>query len=171
MGVGMAVARRAPGRRTDYQWNGVSGLRTIALGETQVLLGTVCVFSSSQTLMRVRGRVAVGLDVPSADAAMVVGVGMIIGDANQVTAGSTAFPSPIEDLAADWLWHGLYPLQSITGTQVDILGGQWWQETIDSKAMRKVKATEVIAVMVDGNILQGAPTADVILAARCLTGR
>ena len=88
-----------------------------------------------------------------------------------MTAGASAFPSPSSDLAADWLWHGLFPLLSITGTQGDDAGGQFWQAEIDSKAMRRVKAEEVIAVVADGFILTGSPTADVVMAARCLTGR
>ena len=167
----MAVVRRATGRRTDYQWNGVAGLQTVTLSTTQALMGSICVFSSSQTLMRVRGRVLVAMDVGAADESMVVAVGLIIADDTQFTAGATAFPSPISDLAADWLWHGFFPLRSITGTQSDLLGGQFWQAEIDSKAMRKVKATENISVMADATVLSGSPTADVILAARCLTGR
>ena len=165
-----AVVRRQ-GRRPDYQWNGVTGLFATSLSSTQALMGSIVTFGSAETLMRIRGHALVIMDPGAADETMVVHIGITVADDAQFTAGATAFPSPTTNQEENWVWHGQFPLRSNTGTQGDIVGGQVWQAIVDSKAMRKVHANDVLAVMVDANILSGTPTADIVLSARALIAR
>jgi len=137
---------------------------------TQVFLGSVGLFSLAGTIMRVRGAVTVQLDPGAADDRMVVGVGLILASDDAIAIGATAIPSPMKDMDAEWLWHGLFPLKSLTGTQTDAEGGQCILREIDSKAMRKFKPNQQLAVMTDGIIGAGSPTGDVTGAVRVLIG-
>ncbi len=161
-------ARRS-GRPPDYTWQGPStGLVASTVGATQALLGTLVSFAATGTVIRLRGHINVGMDVAAADNAMVMAVGIIVATDDAIAAGAASLPSPFDDADSEWLWHGYFALKSITGTQSDTIGGQFVQREIDSKAMRRVKPGYSLAVIADGSVLLGSPTADVVMAARVL---
>ena len=157
------------GRKTDYSWSGICGIaNTIAAANT---LGSgLITFSESGTIYRLRGHVSVSLDVAAADNRQCVAVGLIVGTDVAVVAGATAFPSPLSDPDAEWIWHGFFNLVSITGTQSDSGGGQFQEREIDSKAMRKVKTNSNVVLLADGEQQGGTPTADVGYGFRLLFG-
>ncbi len=167
----MARAPSGRGRRADYQWLGfATAFAANTLSGTQAFAGSLGVGGTvgSGTIVRVRGHVAVAMDVGAADDSGVVGIGLILGSADAVSVGSTAFPSPLDDTAANWLWHGLFALRSLTATQEANAGGQYVDREIDSKAMRKFKANQSLVVMADAAQLSGSPTFDVIGSIRVL---
>jgi len=108
------------------------------------------------------------MDVGAADSAGVVGVGIIVGSTDALGVGATAFPSPIDDMDAEWLWHGLFAMRAVAGTQTDTDGGQYRSREIDSKAMRRFKQNEQPVIMVDSSILSSSPTFDVVIGVRML---
>ncbi len=164
----MARARRSAGRRTDYAWNGLSVLLN-NVSATPIIAGMVTVNQSS-TLMRTRGEILLVLDGPGDGDTMSVGCGLIIGTDDNVAAGATAFPSPVTDLDAQWLWHGFILLRAQSASQSEAGGGQTGRLTIDSKAMRKVRQNDQVVLAVQGVVLAGSPTADGAAAVRGLFG-
>ena len=161
------MARSSRGRRADYQWSGNTGFQTTISG-TQLLGSGAVAINTPGTIVRVRGHCAAALDVGAADNAMIIGAGLIVVDDDAVAAGAASIPSPIDDLDADWLWHGFFALNSISGTQGDANGGQHSQREIDSKAMRRVKQNSNIVMMIDGDVLAGSPTGDFFYGFRAL---
>ncbi len=160
---------RRSGRAPDYSWVGLERFAAFTQGSVQAFAGSSNLGTTlAGTIMRVRGHVGVGMDVGAADDAGVVGVGLIVGTDAAVAVGSTAFPSPLDQFEADWMWHGLFAFRSISATQGVDVGGQYLQREIDSKAMRKFKSNENLVVMVDGSLQAGTPTFDIIGSLRIL---
>ncbi len=164
----MARARRSSGRRTDYAWNGGSLLMN-NLTATKVVGGMVTVNQSS-TLMRARGEIKAGLDGPTDGMVGAVGFGLIVGSDDQLAAGQTAFPSPVSDLDADWLWHGWILLHAFSATTNESFGAQHGTLSIDSKAMRKVRQNDQIILAAEVDVLSGSPAVDAVAAIRFLFG-
>ena len=163
------VRTRTSGRRTDYQWTGLSG--AIHVGQTVGgAFSSVAAFNAPGTLTRSRGEIMASMDVGAANDAVAVSFGLMIMSDDQVTAGITAMPSPSLDLDGEWLWHGYLPFRSETGTQSDDLGSHVGRLTVDSKAMRRVKQNSQIVAVHDGVILAGTPTYDVVWSFRILLG-
>ncbi len=156
------------GRRADYTWAGINSFSGLTFGGTQLFLGSALLSGQAGTIVRVRGHVQTYLDVGAADDAIVVAFGLILGTEEQVAIGSTAFPSPADDLDAEWLYHAFFAMKSLTSTQEANRGGQALEREIDSKAMRKFKPTQSLVAMADGVIQAGSPTADIHGAYRVL---
>ena len=78
------------------------------------------------------------------------GFGVCIVSENAFGIGVTAIPNPITDIGWDgWLYHKLFALKgAVTGTFDETLSAQVRIE-IDSKAMRKFKATDLMVAVVD----------------------
>ena len=159
----MARARGfSRGRRADYRWStDLAVFAAVGASSSTAFLGSAGLFSLAGTIMRVRGAIVVMMDPSAADVAMTAAVGMILASDDAITAGAASLPSPSDDLDAEWLWHGFFPLRSITGVQSDIVGGQVIQREIDSKAMRKFKGNQQLAIVADSVISSGASTFDV----------
>ena len=98
-------------------------------------------FSTSGTLVRVRGYLHVVLNSVSAIGAGfkgASGLGMVSVDA--FTAGATAVPGPLSDLDwPGWLWHSFWDVRGVTATIADGVNAKTVSQyiEIDSKAMRK----------------------------------
>ncbi len=91
---------------------------------------------------------------------------MIVGTEEQVATGVTGFPSPVNDMDAEWVWHGFLLLMAMAAVedqtaQVDVL-------EIDSKAMRRVKQTQSMVMVVQNGTVQGAGVIDVAFGSRIL---
>ena len=166
----MARARRGGGRRPDYQWVGLPVFAAVTLSSTAAnFLGSSNLgVSITGTIARIRGDVSVYMDVGAADDSAVFGVGLIVGNDDAVSVGSTAFPSPVSDLDADWIWHSFLSMRSLTATQGADFGGQARHREIDSKAMRRFKPNENLVAVGAVTIQSGSPTVDVMGAFRVL---
>ncbi len=160
------MARGRSGRRADYSWNGLCGALE-NIGEANQLV-SIAIFAGAGTVMRTRGQVLVQFDGAADGNKKCVAAGLIIGTDAQVTAGPTAFSSPISNLDAEWLWHGFFPLMAQAATEVDAEGSKVMRLEVDSKAMRKVKQNEQMVLVVDGSNISGAPVADLAFGIRTL---
>ena len=158
---------RQSGRRADYNWTGHAGF-SVGFTTTQVIATGSILFIAAGTVVRIRGHASVGMDVGAADNAGAVALGLIIVKNNALVAGATAVPSPVNEIDAEWLWHGWFSLNSITGTQSDDEGGQRVLREIDTKAMRKFKADDALIMVADGFTLAGSPSYDMVYGIRVL---
>ncbi len=166
----MARTRSRSGRGPDYQWTGLLVFQALTnVSANSVFMGSNNLGGAiAGTIMRVRGDVLLNMDVAAADNSMVAAVGLIVGNDDAVAVGSTAFPSPVADLDADWLWHSFFTLRSITGTQSDTFGGQVRAKEIDSKAMRRFKPNENLVAVGAVTQQNGSPSVDITGAFRVL---
>ena len=158
---------RSRGRRTDYQWSGSSG-SAVGVGATQALASGGVTINAPGTIVRIRGHVSVQMDVGAADDSIACAVGIIVVNDDALAIGATAIPSPSDDLDADWIWHGWFALRAMQTSNEGLAGGAAASREIDSKAMRRVKQNDNLAVMFDNNVLTGSPTADLTYGIRAL---
>ncbi len=149
------------------EWTGTSGDSLGNVAEAN-LISTIFTSNVAATLVRCRGDVTVQFDGVTDGDKKIIGMGLIMASDAQVTAGVTAFPSPISVLEADWLWHQFCTLQAQSATQDESLGSQTARYVIDSKAMRKFRPNQQLVFVADGNNLSGTGVADVVVAMRCL---
>ncbi len=159
---------RSVGRRADYTWQGLAagGFVVDAIGAAGSFV-QVALMATAGTIMRCRGNILATLDVGAASDKAVIGMGLIVATESQVTAGTTAIPSPLTDLDEKWIWHSFGCLQNESGAQGDELGTQQRFE-VDSKAMRRFKQTESLLLVFDVVVLAGSPTVDVVGGIRAL---
>ncbi len=122
-----------------------------------------------ETLLRIRGEWVADFDgIQSAAIGVTVGVGIV-----QVPegTGTTVLWSPISDGDAPWIWwdvmHLLYDemVQDVIGSQMVLSG----RRVIDSKAMRKLRNTE-LQVVCENVTGIGAATINAVGSARVLAG-
>jgi len=119
---------------------------TIFSGGQQVLLDGL-------TIIRLRGSLMCKLTTVTAlgDGFSRVAVGFCVVSENASGVGATAVPHPIADIQWDgWFWHTIFNLRSEPTTAevwADPMGQ--WREIIDSKAMRKTRAGDVIIGVVE----------------------
>ena len=160
---------RRPANRPNYDWEGATTFSSAvaAAGVTTAQLFTV---DTAETLVRVRGVCLVTLSAGGSaggDSA-IVGCGLIV-----ISLGATVAVSPITEAGANWLWHQFFVLDTkgVVGAVAD-QGSQGWQrETVDNKAMRKLREDEALLFVVENQDVNGAPAVDVRAAFRVLTRR
>ncbi len=158
---------RSSGRRTDYTWQGAFSSIGVAANATAVAaIGGA--LNVSATLTRCHGEILASIDGPVATDALVVGLGLMVVTEEQLAVGATAIPNPSDDLDADWFWHGFIPLSSQGSVQDQ--QNNVGRLTVDSKAMRKMKQTMSIALVIDNGTLTGTPAIDVSFGIRNLFG-
>ncbi len=122
-----------------------------------------------ETLLRIRGEVVVGIDGLQAPPLMVgIGIGLI-----QVPegTGSTVLWSPISDGDAPWIYVDYFAIgyEEMVADAVVVNELMGARRVIDSKAMRKIRNTEIQAVIENGTI-QGAMAVNLVGNIRVLAG-
>jgi len=161
---------RVRGVRRAVSWVvGPLGLSTAltATGSSLSTTGTQAI-ADGLTLVRTRGNVAVDLGlVPDIIGGnfFTLSLGLCIVSENAAGIGITATPSPFTDIAWDgWLWHWTGMAGFVNGTNA-ALGTNI---EIDSKAMRKFKATDVLVGVMEAVETGVAGTIQVSWASRVL---
>ena len=142
---------RGRGRRTDYNWDNFGDVMdALDLSTTDAQFGTQGLVSGeAATITRVRGRIGVTLNAAAAneDAIILVGLTVVKTDAFIAAAtpeiSTTASPSD----EASWLWQGAIYVSSGAEAAV-ITDGLIRDLEVDSKAMRKVKANDTLALVI-----------------------
>jgi len=143
---GWSVSDRGRGRRTDYSWLNFGDDELIQdLGTGAGIFGsTGLVIERGSTLMRVRGRIGITLDTGGVGEHAMILAGLLLVNADTFAAGAAPelFGNQQDD--ASWLWQGqLYAgeatvgLETFVGTSLEV----------DSKAMRKVKSDQTLALV------------------------
>ncbi len=156
------------GRKTDYRWGG-NTFQAVGLTGTQQI-ATIIASGDRVTVFRCRGEVTANMDIAAVDDGAVLGLGLIVAKDQMVTAGQAAFPSPIADLDADWIWHSFLGLRALQTSNEGLAGGASGRIVIDSKAMRKVNPNESCVLVFDIIRTSGVPTVDVTGGIRILFG-
>ena len=96
----------------------------------------------------------------AADSGKAIGLGLMIASDDQLAAGATAFPGPLADADADWLWHSYMLLATVTTTAGDNTTAGVARIEVDSKAMRRVKQNDnLVFVAEPDNVGGGSETA------------
>ena len=166
------MARARSGRRTDYTWSGAPLL--INLIDLAVGAGgsqDAFTFNVAGTVTRTRGEVLLQLDPTAADERAVVAMGLIVASENAVAAGFASLPGPHTDASDDWFWHSYVTVTSLAEAGVVEGDGLFARVMIDSKAMRKVKASEhVVFVAEVANSVDAGGSLDLIGGIRLLLG-
>ena len=151
----LQVARRfaasrvlRPGKKIDFkQWVGVpTGSQNVTADGTFVGPG-ILNFLEPGTILRVRGRIQVGFNqagLAATDLAVLTfGLGVFSTDA--VTLGVTALPDPAAEPEYPWMWYGSVAMFSPSADTADPRIQQVL--VVDTKAMRKVKPGESLAMV------------------------
>jgi len=146
-------------------------LRRIGMGTNSTLgdQATAVVALERLTLVRLRGSGFIHMDAAAALDSMIIACGIIIVSSEAFTAGVGSVPTPLSDMDRDWVWHSLFVLGPAVVATDD--GGDISRNVrfeIDNKAMRKFRTDETLAFVAEGEIVAGAPTADIGMVARQL---
>ena len=162
----------APARR-GVAWAlgpfGVSSL--IATDLSQVFSTAVISVFEDQTIIRIRGELMFVMQsaASSFDGWTRVGFGMCIVSENAAGIGVTAVPAPIADIAWDgWMVHWTGAVIAGATTITNSEGSANFKVPIDSKAMRKLHATDVLIAVLETTGEVGVPVMRAYLNSRTL---
>ena len=113
-----------------------------------LVIGTTAVFTmfvadEAETLLRTRGHIQLVLNAAAIDESATLAVGIAIVSARAAAAGAASIPRPSSEGAYPWIWHGWLFGSTIGGINVGD-AAQSMRLEVDSKAMRKLKETEVM---------------------------
>ena len=169
------MANRSRGRRTDYLWVGAGDvIPDVDPGAAAQFGVTATSVGGASTLMRIRGVIGATLNAGAVQEHMQILFGLLIVSSDAFAAGVapefTISGAPAEE--GHWIWTGsLYLSSGSEGSVVsDHLSGSL---EIDSKAMRRVKANDVLAVVTEipaALAVDAAGDVDVIYRYRALFG-
>ena len=125
-----------------------------------------------QTLVRTRGNFSIWQTVATSigDGFNQLAVGMCVVSENAFDTGITAVPTPLTDAGWDgWFFHQLLgPILSFETTEVLRGPMSALRIDIDSKAMRKLKSTDVMIGVVEAGVEVGAATLNFVANTRKL---
>ena len=133
---------RGERRKTTWVGPAIQGFVNVASGGSTIISSATN--EEPETVVRVRGMVAIEAQSYAADLGITGAFGMGIVSAEAFAIGITAVPKPFAN--ADWggwlVWRS-FGLRFESITQAGVLLASWSME-IDSKAMRKAVANEVL---------------------------
>jgi len=145
----MARGRFARSQRRQLDWLGFASIARVGITTTQSILSSFS-FTEATTVVRIRGNLLVSA-VP--DAALddeVVGLGIAVVSDAAAAVGGTSVPGPIANGSFSFLWHTYVPLISLAATAASDVGiGLQKDIVIDSKAMRKMKTSDTLALIAE----------------------
>jgi hypothetical protein len=143
--------------RMPKEWNSLAG---IALGMTasNTFLGSSLAFNSSYTVLRMLGEyVITPTSSPQAldNAIVTVGIGVVSSDAYAV--GASAVPDPASEPNYPWLYWASHPF-FFGATGADPASEACSvRHSFDVRSMRKLKARESLALVVEYADIAGTP--------------
>ena len=147
------LSRSSPRRRVG--WNeGPGGFNeipiTVTTSSVSILGLGQTLLADGFTLVRTRGLIQLALTANTAAGDGFQGAfGICVVFAESFGVGVTAIPDPVTDMNWDgWLWHSFFSLiqGSVFSAQVSAGSGNKTLE-IDSKAMRKLRASDTIVLV------------------------
>ncbi len=142
---------RSRGRRTDYSWAGVGDIiAALDIGAVASFMGNSSQFTGAGTIMRVRGLVGATLNAGAVSESGIVLCGLVVvsNDAKVAGAAPEFTVSGADAEEGHWLWTGSIYLSS--GLEAAIVNDQLSSTVeVDSKAMRRVKPNDVLAMVVE----------------------
>ena len=156
------------GSRRQTAWSdGPFGTNAFTVSDTVLPFGTgFTSIEEGSTIVRFRGQIVGFLSASGSgiDGFERIAFGICIVSQNAAGIGVTAIPDPLVDIGWDgWLWHELFSCRgSLTTEQAQ------FRASIDNKAMRKFRATDVVVGMVSVGSEVGTATLQVALNSRML---
>jgi len=161
---GSRFPRISAGNRRKVGWDGGPSSTTTALTAAGASLWSIgsLVGSDGGTLVRTRGQFSAFLSVVGAiqDGFVNGAVGIGVVSENAFGVGITAVPHPLTDDSWDgWLFHRyMGQMRGSATTELFRFPMEAFRWEIDSKAMRKLKETDVIVGVTELGTLIGAAT-------------
>ena len=169
---GRSAPRFARSLRRKTSWSaGPRGHAQQTAAGTTVFSVTAVAGSDALTIVRTRGEFTAWLSAVAAilDGFQQIGAGICIVSENAAGIGITAIPHPLADIAWDgWLWYWTGTLQSANASGASLAGPGMVRIPIDSKAMRKIKETDVIVGVFESISEVGTPTVQMNMESRIL---
>ena len=150
------MARTFGGRKQLKQWS--------QLDRTEQLLTVTGTFlqsgigSTPFTVLRMIGEYVIMPHEPptvSDHAQVGIGIGVVSDDA--FVLGSTAMPDPLDDVSFPWLYRGAHTFLFESTEQESGSVATAIRHTFDVKSMRRLKAAETLALIVQYVDVVGAP--------------
>ncbi len=166
------MARRPSGRAKKIQqlkWEGFAG-GALALAAGTAGVNVISAANNPYTLMRTRGQLVAWIDGTEAPAVAVdVAVGMVVMPEGQ---SATVLWDPLNDTNAPWFYYSRFTLgyEEYVTDVIDAVGLPVYRETIDVKAMRRVRSDEEIQLVIGNSTLSGAASINLRLGGRMLQG-
>ncbi len=156
-------------KKIDFtHWTGFSG-SALAFGAGTAAITLGAATHEPETILRTRGSLTAWVDGTQAPATVaVIGIGFCIVPEG---VGTTVTWSPLTDPDAPWFWFTSFALgyeEAVTDV-IDLPTLSAYREVIDSKAMRKMRNSE-IQVVFENITLNGAVTTNLHVEGRILTG-
>jgi len=160
---------RRSGRKIDFvHWTRMAA-SFLAQSAGTIAVNVSAAQHDPETLLRIRGNLLSFVDTTQAPGGLAnVGIGMIMVPEG---TGATVLWSPITDADAPWFWIETFSLgyEEMVTDVIDVPGATSFRSTIDSKAMRINRNSEVQAVLEVSNV-SGAVAINAVLQARGLSG-
>ncbi len=163
------MARRGHAKKIDTVHWAYGSFSALAFSAGTVAANVLAAQHLPETLLRIRGEWICSLDGTQAPGVAVsIAVGLILVPEG---TGTTVLWSPITDGDAPWIWWDTMGIEyqelvtDVIGAQAVMAG----RRVIDSKAMRRVRNTELQFVAENATI-GGAADVDIIGSARILAG-
>ncbi len=139
---------RSRGERPHYEWSHIGDEQNSNALPGKIVGTTGLTIAVPSTIRRTRGTVGCVLDTGAVNEHVMVTCGLVLISGDAFAAGAASIPGPASDRDQDWLWTGQLFLTS--GNEAAIISDRLSGELkIDSKAMRVVRAGQVIALMVE----------------------
>ncbi len=158
------------GKKIDsVTWDLVS-LSFAALGAGSQAQTAISAGTTPTTLLRIRGQLLAYVDGASAPGKQaVIAVGLIVMPEG---TGTTVTSSPFSDGNAPWLYHNIFRLgyEEMVTDVIDVPMVSSFRETIDNKAMRKIRPDREVQFVVENSTTQTALSANVAMDFRFLQG-
>ncbi len=155
------MANRAHGSRRRKEWRELPAGDLSLSADTISLVSTGLPFTSAETILRIRGEFIVVPDPGATFAAsdeitICSALGMVSTAATAVPA--TGLPGPQDVVDYPWLWWHQMKLFFQDPTPGDQAWGPHTRLVeVDTKAMRKTKPSETLALVVQNTSVLGAP--------------
>ena len=150
MARGHAPSRGRSGALHNKEWTAVciDGVAMdIAIGNVEAF--SLFVADEAETLLRTRGQILAHFDPGAINESATIAVGIGVVSARAVAAGTAFLPRPATEGSYPWLWHGWLLVSSFGVALTDVAASPAMVDRleVDSKAMRKLKETEVLALV------------------------
>ena len=157
-------------RKTTWSLGPVGQIAKTGTGPLLIPTGAQSLLAA-QTLIRTRGEVLLFLSSVDASLTGMSGaVGICIVSENAFNAGIGSIPDPTADIAWDgWLWYSIFNVFASGATIATDTGPVHQRLLIDSKAMRKIKQTDVVCAVVGVDSEVGTAVMQVKLNTRLLS--
>ncbi len=156
------MAFRGTGHRMSKKWDGFTGSQLTLTADSTGLFTTSFAFSEARTILRVISNIIISPGTaPTVGDVCLIGLGLAVVSTDAFTVGSTAMPDPLGEPQFPWLWWKSYPMQFNNVSTDPSPAAASVRETVDARAMRKVKPREALCWIVEYFDIAGAPNIDV----------